>query len=174
MATYSEALSEAQASVKPGQLVYFTLELWHSTFDVPARVVTGVLNDKQFGIELGADRNPGEMVTFLACPFQADPPEVREGLPPQCRVSIDNVNRELWPKIKAAMLVREYVKVIYREYVDDDLSEPAYGPVEFILKEVQMTGATLVGTATVSNMLSKRFPRQDCNYNYIDYPSLLP
>ena len=174
MPTHSEALLEAQAAVKPGQVIYFTLELQHSTFNEPARVVTGTMDDQAFGIELGAALNPGEMVTFIACPFRADPPEQREGLPPQCKVSIDNVTRELWPKIKAAMGVREYLKVLYREYVDNDLTEPAYGPVEFLLKDVSMKNTTLTGTATVNNLLNKRFPRKDKNYNYVDFPSLLP
>lgn len=174
MATIEEAMAEARASVKPGQLVYFTLELQHSTFDQPARVVTGALDDMQFGIELGAVHDAGQMVTFIACPFRADPPEVREGLPPQCKVSIDNVTRELWPLIEGAKMVREAIKVIYREYVSDDLSEPAYGPIEFLLKEVTMTGTTITGTATVNDLLNKRFPKQDQNYNYRDFPSLLP
>ncbi|MGB3390213.1 MAG: DUF1833 family protein [Pseudaminobacter sp.] len=174
MATIEEAMAEARASVKPGQLVYFTLELQHSTFDQPARVVTGALNDMLFGIEADAVYDPGEMVTFIACPFRADPPEVREGLPPQCKVSIDNVTRELWPLIENAKMVREAIKVIYREYVSDDLSEPAYGPIEFLLKEVAMTGTTITGTATVNDLLNKRFPKQDQNYSYRDFPSLLP
>lgn len=174
MATIEEAMAEARASVKPGQLVYFTLELQHSTFDVPARVVSGATDDMQFGIEPGAVHDAGQMVTFIACPFRADPPEVREGLPPQCKVSIDNVTRELWPLIEGAKMVREAIKVIYREYVSDDLSEPAYGPIEFLLKEVAMTGTTITGTATVNDLLNKRFPKQDQNYNYRDFPSLLP
>ena len=174
MPAHNEVLLEAYASCPPNARIYFTLELWQSSFDQPARVVTGVGDDMQFGIEAGAARNAGEMVTFLACPFRADPPEQREGLPPQCKVSIDNVHRELLPKIEAAMGVREYLKVIYREYVDSDPSEPAYGPVEFTLKDIEVTGATITGTATVANLLNRRFPRKDKNYNYIDFPSLLP
>lgn len=174
MASHDDALLEAYASVAPGQAIYFTLELQHSTFNEPARVVTGTMDDQTLGIEAGAVYDGGEMATFIACPFRADPPEQREGLPPQCKVSIDNVTRELWPKIKAAMSVREYLKVLYREYVDSDLTEPAYGPVEFVLREVSMTGTTLTGTAVVNNLLNKRFPRKDKNYNYVDFPSLLP
>lgn len=174
MATHSEAYLEALAACSPTQRTYYTLELQHSTFAEPVRVVSEVGDDMQFGIEAGAVHNGGEMRTFIACPFRADPPEQREGLPPQCKVSIDNVTRELWPKIKAAMGVREYLKVLYREYVDSDLTEPAYGPVEFVLREVSMTGTTLTGTAVVNNLLNKRFPRKDKNYNYVDFPSLLP
>lgn len=173
MATHSEAYLESLAACPPEQRIHVTLELQHSTFAEPVRVVSQVGDDMQFGIEAGAVYNGGEMVTFIACPLYAGLPEQREGLPPQCKVSIDNVTRELWPKIKAAMGVREYLKVLYREYVDSDLTEPAYGPVEFVLREVS-TGTTLTGTAVVNSLLNKRFPRKDKNYNYVDFPSLLP
>jgi hypothetical protein len=114
------------------------------------------------------------MVTFTACPFTADYPEQREGQPPTSNIKIDNVNRELVPKIRAALGVREYIQVLYREYLGTDLTEPAYGPIEFELREVQMVGASLTGTAMVRNLQNRRFPRLNKNYDYIQFPSLLP
>jgi hypothetical protein len=174
MPTHSEALLEAYASCPPGEDTLFTLEIWQSSFDQPARVAAGVGDDIDLGIEEGAPRNGGETVTFLACPFSAEPPEQREGLPPQCKLSIDNVNRELLPQIRAAQQVREYVQVLYREYLMSDLTEPAYGPVTFELRDIKVKGATITGTAMVGNLLNRRFPRKDKNYNYVDFPSLLP
>jgi hypothetical protein len=54
------------------------------------------------------------------------------------------------------------------------VTEPAYGPVEFELREVQMVGASLTGTAMVRNLQNSRFPRLNKNYDYIQFPSLLP
>jgi hypothetical protein len=54
------------------------------------------------------------MVTFIACPFTADYPEQREGQPPTSKIKIANVNRELVPKIRAALGVREYIQILYR------------------------------------------------------------
>src|SRR6516164_9048704 len=45
--------------------------------------------------------------------------------------SLSQVNRELVPKIRAALGIREYIQILYREYLLSDVSEPAYGPVEF-------------------------------------------
>src|SRR6516162_3288800 len=90
-----------------------------------------------------APRDGGAMVTFTACPFTADYPEQREGQPPTSKIKIGNVNRELIPKIRAALGVREYIQILYREYLDNDLTEPAYGPIEFELREMQMVGASL-------------------------------
>lgn len=174
MPSQNEALLEAYASCPPTTKIYYTLEIWQSSFDAPARVVANVGDDMQFGMEVGAPFNSGEMVTFLACPFTAEYPEQREGQPPSTKITIDNVNRELVPKIRAALGVRQYIQIYYREYLSSDLTEPAYGPVEFQLSNVVMTGSSLTGTAMVKNLQNKRFPRLDKNYGYRDFPSLLP
>lgn len=174
MSAGNEAWSEAIASCPPNVRTYVTLEVQHPSFAEPARIVAGVGDNMEFGIEDGAAYNAGETVLFIAFPVEVDYPEVREGQPPSSKVKIDNVNRELAPKIRAAVGVRAYLKVIYREYLSSDLTEPAYGPVEFLLKNVQMVGASLTGTAMVAMLLNKRFPRRDKNYNVQDYPSLLP
>ncbi|WP_407122743.1 DUF1833 family protein [Bradyrhizobium sp. STM 3561] len=174
MPTHSEALQEAYASCPPSARVYYTLEIWQSSFDEPARIVANVGDDMEFGIEIGAPRNSGETVTFIACPFEADYPEQREGQPPSTTIKIDNVNRELIPKIRAAQGVREYITVLYREYLGSDLNEPAYGPVEFELRGVKVVGASMSGTVVVKNLQNKRFPRITKNYDYVQFPSLLP
>lgn len=174
MAVQNEALLEAYASCPPSARVYFTLEIWQSSFAQPARVVANVGDDMSFGIEAGAPRDAGSTVVFLACPFTADYPEQREGQPPSTKIKIDNVNRELVPQIRAALGTRQYIQILYREYLGSDLTEPAYGPVEFQLSNVQMVGASLTGTAVVKNLQNKRFPRLNKNYDYIQFPSLLP
>ncbi|WP_338826708.1 DUF1833 family protein [Bradyrhizobium sp. 27S5] len=174
MPTHNEALLEAYASCPPSARIYYTLELWQSSFDQPARVVANVGDDMAFGLEAGAPRNAGETVTFLACPFEAGYPEQKEGQPPATTIKIDNVNRELVPKIRAAQGTREYIQVLYREYLGSDLTEPAYGPIEFELRSVQMVGASLTGTVMVKNLQNKRFPRLTKNYDYVQFPSLLP
>jgi hypothetical protein len=174
MPTQNEALLEAYASCPPSARIYCTLEIWQVSFAQPARVVANVGNDMVFGIEQGAPRDGGAMVTFLACPFTAEYPEQREGQPPSTKIKVDNVNRELVPLIRAALGVRQYIQVLYREYLSSDLTEPAYGPVEFELREVQMSGTSLTGTAMVKNLQNKRFPRLNKNYDYIQFPSLLP
>src|SRR5690606_18678323 len=125
MATHSEAMLEANASCPPEDAEYFALELEHPSFDQPVYIVTDVADDLELGIEAGSDVNQGRMVNHIACPFRYTYPEQREGQPAQCQVSIDNVSRELLPKVRAAMAVRAYVKVSYREYLGSDLSEPS-------------------------------------------------
>ena len=174
MPSHNEALLEAYASCSPSARIFYTLEVWQSSFAQAARVVANVGDDMMFGIEAGAPRDAGAMVTFIACPFTADYPEQREGQPPSTKIKIDNVNRELVPQIRAALGTREYIQVLYREYLGSDLTEPAYGPIEFELRNVQMIGASLTGTAMVRNLQNKRFPRLNKNYDYVRFPSLLP
>jgi hypothetical protein len=172
--TQNEALLEAYASCPPSARVYHTLEIWQASFAQAARVVANVGDDMVLGIEASAPRNGGAMVTFTACPFQADYPEQRDGQPPSSKIKIDNVNRELVPSIRAALGVRQYIQILYREYLGSDPTQPAYGPVEFELRNVQMVGASLTGTAMVRNLQNKRFPRLNKNYDYVQFPSLLP
>lgn len=174
MPTFNDAWEEAQASCPPSVKQYDTLEIYHPSFAEPARIVANVGDDMSFGLEPGAPFDGGETVLFTACPLAVEWPEVRQGQPAQSKVSIDNVNRELVPKIRGALSVRAYIKVTFRQYLSSDLTEPAYGPVEFILKDVQMVAATLTGNVVVSMLTSKRFPRQDKNYTYTQFPSLLP
>jgi hypothetical protein len=174
MPTQNEAMLEAYASCPPSARIYFTLEINHPSFEAPVYIVTNVGDDTAFGIEVGADVNSGETVTFFACPFQASYPEQREGQPPSTQIKIDNVNRELVPAIRAALGVRAYISVNYREYLGSDMTEPAYGPIGFQLMNVAMVGASLTGTAMVKNLMNKRFPRLTKNYDYIQFPSLLP
>lgn len=169
MPTVTEAILEANASCPPDEKTYETLEIYHPSFDVPVFIVANVADDMTFGLE-----DDGGDTTFVACPLKYGYPEQQEGQPPQCKVSIDNVNRELVPKIRAALGVRAYVKITYREYVDSDLTQPAYGPVEFVMSKVSMSASTLTGTIMVGNYQNKRFPRSDKNYTTNQFPSLLP
>jgi Domain of unknown function (DUF1833) len=139
MPTQNESLLEAYASCPPSARIYYTIEVWQSPFATPARVVANVGDDMAFGIEPGAPRDGRAMVTFIACPFTAEYPEQREGQPPSTRIKIANVNRELVPHIRAALGVRQYIQILYRKYLGSDLAEPAYGPIAFELRDVQMS-----------------------------------
>ncbi|WP_246701117.1 DUF1833 family protein [Rhodopseudomonas sp. BR0C11] len=174
MPSYSEAWLEAVASCPPSERTYDTVQLDHPSFGEPAYIVANVADDMQFGIEPGAAINAGQMVTFIACPFKAPWPEQREGQPPVAKVEIDNVARELVPKVRAALGYRSYITVTHRQYLESDRGEPAYGPISFILSNVTLIGTKLSGEVRVKNLQNKRFPKLDKNYSYTDFPSLLP
>jgi hypothetical protein len=82
MPTHNEALMEAYASCPPSSRVFYTLEIWQSSFAQAARVVANVGGDTTFGIEPGAPRDVGAMMAFLACLFTADYPEQQRHMGP--------------------------------------------------------------------------------------------
>jgi hypothetical protein len=155
---WTAAWEESEATAPPGVLTYCTLELQHTSFEVPVRVVTGVDTDQSFTIEEDADFNGGTSQTFTAVPFYAERPEFAEGKTPTCLVTVDNVGRELAPKLEAAVLVKADLAVLYREYRSDDLTEPCYGPVRFVMKRVSVKGTSVVGTAQLDDLANRKFP----------------
>ena len=173
--TFNEAWEEAQASCPPSVRQYDTLEIYHPSFEgIPARVVANVADDMEFTLEPDAEFDGSASVSFQACPLSFGWPEVKQAQPPQAKVSIDNVNRELVPKIRAALGIRAYISVIYRQYLSSDLTEPAYGPVKFLLKDVQMQSTKLTGNVIVAMLSNRRIPKQNKNYDYNQFPSLIP
>lgn len=174
MPTFTEAWEEAAAACPPSVKQYDTLEIWHPSFDAPVRIVANVGDDMNFSLENGAPFDGGQSVLFTACPLSVGWPEVRQGQVPQSKVSIDNVNRLLMPKIREALKIRAYITIIFRQYLSSDLTVPAYGPVGFLLKEVQAVAATITGNVVVSMLTAKGFPKQDKNYTTTQFSSLLP
>jgi hypothetical protein len=56
MPTHSEAMLEAIAACPPSARIFYTVEIWQSSF---RRVVANVGDDMMFGIEPGAPRDGG-------------------------------------------------------------------------------------------------------------------
>jgi hypothetical protein len=167
------AWEEAEAWVPASVQVYFTLELQHPGFvddtsnPFPIRCLTGVYEDMQLGIEDGALFNGGQMATFAAILFHA---EFAEGKVPETRIIVDNVSRELVPHIESAVQLRADLIAIYREYRSDDVSAPCFGPVEFIVRQVSMTGTRIEGMASIDDLANKKFRSRV--YTTKEYPGL--
>jgi uncharacterized protein DUF1833 len=177
MPTGNAAWQEAIASVPPEIVLYFTLELQHPGFleggvEVPIRIVNGVTTDQIFTIEAGAAFDAGQPATFKAIPFESEFPEFAEGRVPETRIAVDNVLREILPHIQNAMTYRADLKALYREYRSDDTSEPCYGPVEFIVRQLSVTGTRLEGVARLDNLASRKVPSRI--YSLQEFPGLQP
>jgi hypothetical protein len=173
---WTSVWEEAEATAPPGVVMYATLELQHPAFlqggvEVPIRCVTGVADDMNFGIEVGAVFNGGQTVTFKAIPFFAERPEFAEGKVPECQVTVDNVGRDLFPYIEAAVQVKADLAALYREYRSDDLTEPCYGPVRFVMRKVQIKGTSVIGTARLQDLANRKFPYKVYAVN--EFPGLV-
>lgn len=170
------ALEEAYAACPPSVLIYDALELQHPAIqdaegnEVPARVVNDV-RQQSFGIEPGATFNPGETVVFAPGAFSAAFPTYQEGQPATCEITIDNVDRGFTAALEAAMEYDAHLVAIFRQYVSEDMTEPAYGPVPFVIKRVKVTATTITGTAQGSILYDKKFPSKV--YTRADFPGLI-
>ncbi|MDF2622019.1 MAG: uncharacterized protein K0S00_4678 [Xanthobacteraceae bacterium] len=173
---WTAAIEEAVASCPTDVITYDTLELQHPALQdgegnaTPARIVNAVM-EMVFGIEAGALFTPGATDTFAPSAFGAAFPAYAEGQVPRCDISIDNVAREFTAALEEAVGYSADLKAIFRQYSSEDLSEPCYGPVEFIISTVKVNATRITGSARVSNLSDKKFPTRV--YTRSKFPGLV-
>lgn len=176
---WSDAIREAYASAPKERIVLYTLELWHPSFDVPARVVRdhGVLLSEEpviFGRELtleaGAPRDPGETVQFIEAPFRAQLPDQAEDAMPQMTLSVDGVPGDLAKALKESTVVPGEIEVIYREYFATAPDGPQFVLGDLSLKRTSATMLRVEGKAGFFDPTAKSCPATE--YTADDYPSL--
>lgn len=184
MADWSAALEEAYASAPADEFVVHTLELLHPAFvdgENNADSVRIVLDEQDWDLtlEAGAPLFGGETKTFQALAMEVSLPEQSEGSMGALKLALDNVPRDIWPKLQAAARVRANAQVIYREWVAvRDLETGIYTPSaapDLVLGELTMRVVTasilrIEGLATFADLLNKGFPRR--SFSRADFPGL--
>ncbi len=173
--TWDEAWAEAEASCIVDQQIFETIELQHPAFvegetAIPLRFVLDV-EPRMLGIEDGATFNAGETVEFMPIAFEASTPDFAEAQVPECKVVVDNVGRDLMPHLEAAVQVRADLVVILRRYLEDDMSGPFYGPVQFMIRQVRVTGSRVEGRARLEDLTNMKFPSR--TYTRSQFPALM-
>jgi len=177
MDPFTAAWEEAEASVPASVDMFATLEFQHPAFldddDHPMaiRVVADTPDDQLFTIEDGADFNGGEVALFRAINFRAEHPEFAEGKMPELAVTVDNVSREMVPHLEKAVKIKADLIVLFRMYRSDDRTEPCYGPVQFVMRKVRVTGTSVTGVAQLDDLHNSKFPRRV--YTVTEFRSLL-
>lgn len=147
----SEILRKAYASAPDGQVIIRTLEILPPTSE-PIRVCTGY-EDQELALETG------ETVTFTAGPLQiADPKKDTSGQQ-NLRFAIANVTGVAQAAVDEALESGEEVPVIYRVYLDTDLSAPAALPYEMTLVGGGFDGIMLNVEASYYDLLNTQWPR---------------
>jgi hypothetical protein len=172
---FNEAWMEAEASAPPGVEKYAGIELVHPAFlsdgdFFAVRAVAGSPISLNLTLEDGAPLNSGETVEFQAIPFNAQLPPIEEGKTPECAITIDNVSREIMPYLDAAVAMRADMIMRYREWLSDDTTSPCYGPVEFVIKRVKVSGTRITGFARIDDLANTKFP--GLVYTYTKYKGL--
>lgn len=161
--TLSTAIKEAYAAAPANLIIYHTLELWHSAFSSPIRVVRDY-QDLTATLEASAPRNPSSAVTFIAFAFDFTKPEVSSIGLPEVSITIDNVDRSIVANIEAALTTAELIQVIYREFINTDLTAPQNDPpLTLSISSISATLRTVTARAGFMNLSNKRFPTIEYN-----------
>ena len=171
--TLSAALAEAYASAPVDQVIWHTLEIWHTAFSVPIRVVRDTVA-LEARIEAGAARDAGLIVTFVAYAFDIVPPDQTSTGLPQCVIEIDNISRDILAQIDLAVTEPEPIIVIYRSYLSGSaLTGPEnIPPMELQLITISATPLRIRATAGFPDLVNRRFPKLD--YDLESFPGLQP
>lgn len=159
-----QALKEAYASAPTDRVIFHTLEVRHPAFVDDAaqptaiRVVIG-FEDITAKLEGDAPLHPGQYVEFIAGAFRFKLPGFEEGKVPQLQITIDGVSREVVGHIEAAIAGDSPIEVTYRPYLSTDLSKPQMDPpISMELTKVSVSGASVSGTASLSDVHNRAFP----------------
>ncbi len=170
---WTDAWAEAVASCPTSTTVYETVELQHP----PSRsriACRPALRAGQRGSRArhrgGRGLQSGEHADLHAYQLLAAQPEFAQGKVPECKITIDNVGRQLMPYLNAAVRVRADLVLVYRQYRSDDVTEACYGPVSFVVRNVRITGARVEGTAKLADLANAKFPTRA--YTTAEFPAL--
>ncbi len=159
MATFEEAMLEACASAPSHEIIYYTIEIHHSAFVEPIRLVQGN-DDIVARLEKDAPRDAGNMVTFIGAPWDLTLPAIEEDRVPELKLSFDNVSREITQNISEAVRQGEAVKIIFRPYLDSALSAgPQMNPpIEMEIMDATANNYQIQITANVEDIFHAAFP----------------
>ena len=165
--TLQEAVREAYASATSDIVVLHALEIWHRTFQVPARVVRWPvegpdLTEFRCKLEDDAPRNAGETVTFLGVPYEIKLPEKSQDTPGEFEISISGAAEHIEPLLEGAALGGGEITCIYRSFIKGEENQ---GPTEIWpdiylhSPSVDASTGTVTMKGSVLDWLNRKFGR---------------
>ncbi len=159
-----DAIKEAFAIAPTTKVIVYTLEIRQEGVQDPIFLVRSRR-------ELVASDENGVQCIFEPCGFQFSlPPSNEEGFQ-SLNIAIDNVGRRVMDFVSTAMSSPVPVKVIFRPYLSDDLTQPQMNPpLMLYLKDIKITATSVVGRATFMDVVNKKFPAE--LYTRDRFPSL--
>lgn len=158
----SAAVKEAYASAPSDDIIYHTLDFNHPQFDHPVYIVHGF-------DDIAPTDGTGP---YTAMPFSLQLPEVTNQSPPQLKIEVDNVSRDLLFQIELAAEDPQPIVVAYRMYLLSDMSRAQNNPpLQLHISAIDVTQQTISATAAVQNFTNRRFPSRI--YRDDQYPGLL-
>jgi len=161
---YRDDLKEYFFAAPADAIALDTLEFRHPAFvadgaPVAVRIVRAPA-DIVATLEAGAPFQAGQAVTFRALAFALRPPESPERGLPVVELAIDNATAELMPWLELATASFAPIALSYRQYLDHDLTAPAYVLHGLTARRVRGDALRITGTAGFEDFLSQPFPAQ--------------
>ncbi len=153
----AKALMESYASAVQETILLYTLEINHSSFSEPARVVrwsAAAPTPEQFlcKLEENAPYNPGQVVPFIGLPFEVRFPDKSEENAGEFQFQVNGVGFELDADLEKAALSGGKITAILRIYIKgEELEGPAEVWPGITLQAPSINAAT--GDLTVSGSL---------------------
>jgi len=159
-----DALKEAYALAPATKAIIHTLEIRQDGVQDPVYIAQSRRNVVAFD-ETNTER------TFIPCGFSFTlPPSNEEGVR-SLSIAIDNIDRRVTDFVELAKSEVEPVKVIYRPYLSDDLSQPQMiPPLVLFLKDVSISNFQVTGRASFMDIVNKKFPSE--LYTRARFPTL--
>ena len=158
--TLSDALEEAYASAPSSEVILHTLEIRHSSFTAPIRVVRD-FHDFTATLEITAPVDPGSEVTFIAMAFDFSLPDVEKAISPEIDISLDNVSGELIGYLDAAAQTPDLIEVTYRPYLASDPSGPQMNPpLTLVIRSVTADIFRVLARAGFADLANRKFPNE--------------
>jgi len=165
------AIAEAYASAPQDEVILHTLEINHSSFTTPIRIVRDHA-DHTLTLESTAPHDPSTAVTFTAFSFNFTLPEVNDKGNPEIEISIDNVSGEILGYIDAAAQTANHITVIYRPYLSSDATGPQMNPpLTLTVREIEADIFQIRARAGFPNLANRKFPNE--TYTSERFPGLI-
>lgn len=161
--TFDEAWAEAAASNRRNAQILATLEFLHPGIrDEADNLVTvravAARKPVMLRLEVDAPADGGSLVEFRPLGFRSAMPKREAGGAATCRISIDNIGRELWPYLEKAVSVQADATLILRHYLRADPETVVYGPIWFTVTQVTIANGVVEGECSVDTWSGIRVP----------------
>ncbi|QQX80868.1 DUF1833 family protein [Shewanella sp. KX20019] len=152
----TDAEREAYASCKSTNVTLYTIQLDHSSFTKPLRIVAD--NEPLKTTKDGAD------IEYLPFYFQITRPPISEEPDPVIKVSVDNVSGYLTPYFEDAAKTPELITLTFRPYLWNDSGDEAIitelSEMSLLVRSASVNTSSISITAALVNPANTPFPNE--------------
>lgn len=150
----------AYTTANSGIVILHTVELWHPSFEAPARLIANSEVDMNLTLEASAPFNPSTSVLFQAVPFSFTEPGYGDDGPTPARAAISNASGNIGNLMKLTRTGSDPVTVIYRTFRSNGLTTPG-GIIDGLeLNRVRIKARTAEADLTFPDVATQNFPRR--------------